>query len=89
LKLKKGGIPPDAMTVTYVAAKGISLSTELALSLAMDIGTTMNPIMMYAGIGTSSSRGKNWKKYVSTIAMILTGKVRRASRNIRETYVSG
>ncbi len=38
-------MPPDAMTVMYVAAKGISLSSALALSLALDIGVRMNPTM--------------------------------------------
>ena len=55
-------MPPDAITVIYVAAKCISLSNALALSLALDIGVTMNPIITYAGIGTKKMRGSRFVK---------------------------
>jgi len=41
------------------------------------------------GVGTRKIRGKNLKKYKSTIEAMVTGKHKRATRNIRETYVSG
>jgi len=40
-------------------------------------------------VGTRKIRGRNLKKYKSTIEAIVTGKLRRAAKNIRETYVSG
>jgi len=82
-------MPPVAITVTYVAAKGISLSKVLALSPAIDIGITRNPIITKSGVGTRKTSGINLKKYKSKIEATVTGKVRRAAKNIRETYVSG
>jgi len=40
-------------------------------------------------MGTRKIRGRNLKKYKSTIEPIVTGKVKKAAKNIRETYVSG
>jgi len=49
----------------------------------------MNPIITYTGVGTKKIRGIQLKKYKSTIDMKVTGKVRRAEKNIKEIYVSG
>jgi hypothetical protein len=40
-------------------------------------------------MGTKKTRGMNLKKYKSTIEAIVTGEIKRAARNIKETYVSG
>jgi len=73
----------------YVAAKGTSLSKVEDLSPALDIGITINPIITKIGIGTKKISGINLVKYKSAIATPETGKVRSATKNIRETYVSG
>ncbi|MEM2102255.1 MAG: hypothetical protein QXM22_01920 [Candidatus Bathyarchaeia archaeon] len=85
MKLTYGGMPPLAITVMYVAAKGTSLSKEVALSFALDIGIIMNTIITKIGAGTRKINGINWVTYKSTIATIDTGKVRNATKNIKET----
>jgi hypothetical protein len=52
-------MPPDAMTLMYAAAKGISRSKFDDLSLALDRGATKKPTITKSGTGTKISRGKN------------------------------
>ena len=40
-------------------------------------------------MGTRKIKGINLKKYRSKIEAIVTGEVKRAAKNIKETYVSG
>ncbi len=79
----------DGVTDVDGGAKGISLSKAVALSLAIDNGTTMNPIITYTGIGTKKIRGIHPKKYRSTRDTIVAGIAKKAEKNIKETYVSG
>jgi hypothetical protein len=78
-------MPPVAITVMYVAAKGTSLSKAAARSPAFDKGITMKPIITKIGNGTRKTSGIIFVKYRSTIAEIETGIVRRAVKNIKET----
>jgi len=48
------------------------------------IGVIINIIMIYTGVGTRKIKGRNLKKYKSTIDMIVTGVVKRARKNIKE-----
>ncbi len=82
-------MPPVAITVTYAAVNGISLSKVRARSPAFIIGTAKKPNMTTTGVGTKTIRGIHLVKYKSTIATPVTGRVRRAEKNIKETYVSG
>jgi len=45
--------------------------------------------MIYTGVGTRKIKGRNLKKYKNTIATTVTGVVKKARKNIKETYVSG
>jgi len=78
-------MPPVAITVTYAAAKGISLSKALALSPAFIIGVNIKTTMTQIGVGTRKIKGINLKKYKSTIDAILTGAVKKLTKNISET----
>jgi hypothetical protein len=78
-------MPPVAITVMYAAAKGISRSRELALSLAFIDGVIMNTIMMNKGIGTKKIRKVNLNRYSRIRAATDTGIVRTAQRNIKVT----
>lgn len=40
-------------------------------------------------MGTRKIKGRNLKKYKSIIATMETGMVKKARKNIKETYVSG
>ena len=58
LKLVYGAMPPDAMTLMYAAAKGISRSKFDDRSLALELGTAKNPATTKSGSGTKISTGK-------------------------------
>jgi fucose 4-O-acetylase-like acetyltransferase len=77
-------MPPVAMTVTYAETKGISLSKAWALSPAFIIGVIININITYTGVGMRKIKGRNLKKYRRTIAVIVTGVVKKARKNIRE-----
>jgi len=78
-------MPPVAITVMYAAAKGISRSSELALSPAFIEGVIMNTIIMNMGIGTKKIRKTNLKRYSRIRATTVTGIVKTAARNINVT----
>jgi len=84
LKLVYGAMPPEAITLMYAAAKGISRSKPDALSLALDVGINRNPTTMKRGIGTRTSNGKKWVNTTSTIPTAETGREIRAAKNIIE-----
>jgi len=41
--------------------------------------------MIYSGVGTRKIKGRNLKKYKSTIARMVTGVVKKARKSIKET----
>jgi len=84
LKLVYGAMPPDAMTLMYAAAKGISRSKFDDRSLALELGTARNPANTKSGSGTKISTGKIWKSKTITIATTDTGRVSMAVKNINE-----
>ena len=78
-------MPPDAITLIYAAANGISLSRPAARSLALDMGITMNPMIMYAGRGIKNNIGIKPIVTRMTNDAIDTGIVSRAIKSIIET----
>jgi hypothetical protein len=77
-------MPPDAMTLMYAAAKGISRSKLEARSLALFIGTIRKPPITKSGSGTKISRGMNPESRAINAAATETGRVKIAIRNISE-----
>jgi hypothetical protein len=69
----------------YAAAKGISRSRELALSLAFIEGVIMKIIITKKGAGTKKIRKVNLSKYSRIRATTDTGIARTAQRNIKVT----
>ena len=84
LKLVYGAMPPEAITLMYAAAKGISRSKPDALSLALDVGMNKNPTTMKRGIGTRISSGIMWVNRTITMPNAETGRVSRTAKNIIE-----
>jgi hypothetical protein len=73
----------------YAAAKGISRSRLEDRSLALFIGMTIKPAITKSGSGTKIRRGKIPYSKAVIPAMIETGTVNIATKNISEMYVSG
>jgi len=77
-------MPPAAITLTYAAAKGISLSKFADRSLALFEGIAMNPATTKSGVGTKIRRGINRVSKTSTIPNTDMGRVSRAVKIIIE-----
>ncbi len=78
-------MPPEAMTLMYAEANGISLSRFDALSPALDIGTRINPITTKSGIGSKNNNGRKPVKRTRTRPATETGIVKVAIRSISDT----
>jgi hypothetical protein len=84
LKLVYGAMPPDAITLIYAAAKGISLSKFDALSLDLEIGVKIKPAITKSGVGMRIRRGRKPVIIARTKPTAETGTVSRAIKNISE-----
>jgi hypothetical protein len=82
-------MPPLDMTLMYAAAKGNSRSKLMERSLALFIGTTKKPAITNSGRNAKSRSGKKLSFITRKTAIIEMGRVSRAQKNIKETYVSG
>jgi hypothetical protein len=77
-------MPPDDITLMYAAAKGISRSRPVDLSLELFRGTMRKPPITNKGRKTKISRGKIPNVNATNPARIEIGKVNRAIKNINE-----
>ena len=75
-------MPPDDMTLMYAAAKGISRSKPEERSLELFIGTTRKPAITKRGSGTKIKRGRIPVNKARLAAIIETGRVNNATKNI-------
>jgi hypothetical protein len=77
-------MPPEAITLMYAAAKGISRSKPVALSLALDVGIIKKIPATNRGTGTKISSGKKWVSKTSTMPIAETGSASTQAKNIIE-----
>ena len=84
LKLVYGAIPPEAMTLIYAAAKGISRSKPVALRWRYSLGQHRKPTTTKSGTKTKARKGKKLVR-ANVNPSTETGTVKNAIKNIIET----